>query len=833
MRKERNSKRTLFNIIIMMCLLISYSSSGSIIKGVVKDDVTQAPLPFVNIWITGTTVGTSSDIDGNFQLEYAFTDSTIITFSFIGYEPLEHRYSEIKSDQPISIQLKAEKFSLKEVEVSPDNQYARSIIKSIIRNKKRNNPDNIKKVDYKKYTRKSIFLTNLDKKITEKKSFQNTKTAFIQQTDSTVAMPIFLIEKHYKYSVDKEQKKNNEQLIDNKQECIMPQMQNVINSIIGRKITSNINFYDSQINILERGLPSPIGWNNQMHYNIYLVDSVDRAGVKQYKFDFYPKSYRSTAMKGYFWIDSNNYALTEIHAKLPKEANVNFVKHFEAHQYFQHTTNGKWFFKGQKIKTELSIAQKSKKRTNLTIQNISDYHHIRLPQPTHNVSTMDAIAANTLTQNGPNEAYEIVPLDSLELKAYEGIKKLKENKLLKYIAKFSDMTITGFYDLGKIDLGSYMDLYRKNKIEGSRFTLPLRTNQNFCKNFSIGGYIGYGLKDEDFKYGGKINYQLPWQKRTILTLKYDDDYYSLTNYRFVDFIRENPFEAGGGNILSSFTTRVPNPYLLRQQKLSFNFETEMNKDIGLTIRPFWERHNTSQFVSLTNNAGKINSFQNYGVMADLRFSFNQPFDDGFFYRIYYGNQKPVIHLSAILGTTTIDKSDLKEEPYVNINLTMKNRVSMGPAFLKMMFSVGYIGGNVPFPLLHMPRGTRDLGFARYHFNLLYNSSFASDIYSNAHMSLNGGGVLFGKLPLLKKLNLREIVSFKGFYGSLSDRHEKVLTLPDYLREPTKEPYMEMGLGITNIFKVLRVEYIRRMNSGAEFDKFSSKDGVRMRIEVSF
>lgn len=820
---------------LMFFLFIGNAFSNGPIKGTILDNTTQEPLPFVNIWIKGTTTGTSSDINGNFTLEYNFSDSTIIAFSFLSYESQELKFGNIKHDTDLKIRLKQERQAIQEVEVNPDNRYARSIIKSIIRNKKRNNPDNINEINYQKYIRKSIFLSNLSKNITLKKSFADVKTAFIPQTDSTVAMPIFLNERELSYSINKKEKKFEEHLDNSKEECIMPQMQNVINTVVGRKIATKANFYNNQVNVLNRGLPSPIAWNNQMFYNIYLVDSLKRSGTKFYKFKFFPKSYRSTALKGHFWIDSKTYALTEIHARLPKTANVNFIKHFEIHQYFQPISIGKWFFKGQKIKAELSISQKSKKKTNLTIQNISDYHHIKLPDSAIKLTSKDAVAINTNYKSGPNDTeYEVVPFDSLELKAYEGIKKLKENKLLKHISKFSDMTITGYYKLGKVDLGSYMDFYRKNKIEGSRITLPLRTNENFSKNFSMGGYIGYGLKDKAYKYGAKLNFKLPSKSRTILSLKYDNDYYALTNYRFIDFIRENPFEAGGGNVLSSVTTRVPNPYMLKQQKFHLNLERQLKKDIGLTIRPFWEKHEASEFVKFSNAGTNINSFSNYAALVDLRFSFNQPFDEGFFYRIYYGNQKPVIHLSALVGKTDVSVGDQNiQEPYFNLNMTLKNKVNLGPAFMKMMLNLGYIGGKVPYPLLHMPRGTRDLGFARYHYNLLFNSSFASDIYSNLHLSLNGGGVLMGKVPLLKKVNLREVISFKSFWGSLSNRHNQVLDIPDFLRNPTKQPYMEMGVGVTNIFKVLRIEYVRRLNNGAQFDQFSSKDGVRFRIEVSF
>lgn len=840
-RTERKNIYILKYIALMLVVLLPYITKArgtekKILKGVILNQETKEPLPFVNVWIKGTTIGTASDINGAFQLNYDFKDATLITFSFVGFQPQEKMYKDLTPNNALQILLKEEKMELEEVQVKPDNTYARSIIKSIVKNRKINNPDNFSVVNYNEYSRKSIFLSNLNKDIKNKKSFRAQKNAFIAQTDSTVAMPIFITEKHTGNSINKKEKEHAIEILKEKSECIMPQLQNVVNTVIGRKVTSRINFYDNQINIMERGFPSPIAWNNQVFYNIYLVDSLKRDGVKQYRFDFYPKSYRSTAFKGYFWIDSETYALTEIHAKLPLTANVNFVNSFEAHQYFQQTAKHRWFFKGQKLRSQLSISKNKsktpdKKRVNVAVQNIIDYYNVWVPGKSGNVF----VTAQSLELSRKAiESYKPVPLDSLEVKAYAGIKELKSNKMLRQISKFSDMTLTGYYNLGKIDLGSYMDIYRKNEIEGNRWTLPLRTNKDFCENFSIGGYVGYGLKSKEVKYGANIHYKLPFKTRTILSVKYNDDYYALTNYRFVDFIRENPFEAGGGNVVSSITTRVPNPYMLNLQKFSVNLEYQMLKDIGLTVRPFYEKYNASQFVQFRTAQGDVKSFNNIGVLADLRFSFGQPYDEGFFYRVYYGNQKPVIHLSAIAGQASFKQNNkTHKENYLQLNATLKNRISLGPAYMRMLFNAGYIAGKVPYPLLYMPRGTRDLGFARYHYNLLHNSSFASDLYTNVHLSFNGGGSFFGKIPLLKRLNLRESISFKSFWGKLSNRHNDFMEQPNFLRAPTNKPYMEIGFGITNIFKVLRVEYVRRLNRGAEYDQFSSKDGIRFRIEVSF
>ena len=137
---------------------------------------------------------------------------------------------------------------------------------------KRNNPDNFEEIDYKQYMRKSIFLSNLKNDIAKKKAFQDVSEAFIVQSDSTVAMPIFFSEDYLAHSLSID--KNTSEAILTKSECVMPQLQSIIDMIVSKKISTDINFYNNQINIMSRGFPSPISWNNQLYYNTYLTDSV-------------------------------------------------------------------------------------------------------------------------------------------------------------------------------------------------------------------------------------------------------------------------------------------------------------------------------------------------------------------------------------------------------------------------------------------------------------------------------------------------------------------------------------------------------------------------------
>lgn len=829
------------NIILFIIIFMGTTQHNAFgaqkkIKGIIYDSNTHELLPFVSIWIKGTTKGTTCNENGEFDLTADISDKSVIVFSYLGYKNKEVLYSTVKNQNIIKVYMTEETLEIEEIVVKPDNSQARALVRAIIKNKKHNNFEDYDIADYKEYTRRSVFLCNLNKDITERKIFKSSADAFIMQSDSTVAMPIFLSEQHISHKVDKNQDLDKHETLKKKAECVMPQLQNIVNTVVSRKITSDINFYNNQIVIMQRGFPSPVAWNNQLFYNIYLTDSTVVNGVKRYKLDFYPKSYRSTAFKGHLWVDSKTYAITEIHAKLPNSANVNFVNEFEAHIFYKQLTPNKWFPKLQKIKSRLTLSKSEKKKKtklNFTVQKITDYHDIVVPE--NRMNYMQSIKNITNKSDLEQiESYQIIPYDSLEVLAYNGINKLKDNKTIKHISRFSDMTLNGYYNLNKIDIGSYMDIYRRNEIEGSRLTLPMRTSEKLFKNFSVGGYIGYGFKDKAFKYGGKLNYKLNTKASSTIALKYDYDYYSLTNDRFVEFIRENPYEAGGGNVISSVTTRVPNPYMIKQQKISFTYESQFNNDIGLLLRPFYGTYYHNYNIPFIHNGTSISKFNNYGLMADVRFSFGQPFDEGFFYKIYYGNDKPVIHLSAIVGNASFKyKGKNINKTYANINASMKSRINIGPAFIKAMLNAGYIMGDVPYPLLHASRGTRDLGFARYHYNLLHNTSFVSDLYTNVHISLNGGGTLFGKLPLIKKLNLRETLSFKSFWGKLRNGHKSAFDIPHFVTEPTTVPYMEVGAGITNIFKVIRVEYITRINSGDIYNKFSSKHGVRLRIEVSF
>lgn len=78
-----------------------------------------------------------------------------------------------------------------------------------------------------------------------------------------------------------------------------------------------------------------------------------------------------------------------------------------------------------------------------------------------------------------------------------------------------------------------------------------------------------------------------------------------------------------------------------------------------------------------------------------------------------------------------------------------------------------------------------------------------------HHELILNGIIFNQIPGIRQLNLRELVSFKCVYGGLNPKHAQILDFPLNIGE-LKKPYMEMGVGVTNIFRIFSLQSVWRL-----------------------
>jgi hypothetical protein len=121
--------------------------------------------------------------------------------------------------------------------------------------------------------------------------------------------------------------------------------------------------------------------------------------------------------------------------------------------------------------------------------------------------------------------------------------------------------------------------------------------------------------------------------------------------------------------------------------------------------------------------------------------------------------------------------------------------------------------------------------------------FVSDRYAATSIDLYLNGFFFNKFPLLKRLKLREVASLKALYGDLRDENNPNVsgglynfpkyssTGVPYTYKLNDGPYLEASVGVANIFKLLRIDVVKRFNYLNNPDVV--KWALRTRIRVDF
>ncbi|WP_297090164.1 DUF5686 and carboxypeptidase-like regulatory domain-containing protein [uncultured Draconibacterium sp.] len=812
-----------FTILFLLSVFVATAADEATeLSGFVFDASTNEPIPFVNVWVKGTTRGTITDIEGYFLLSATVGDE--ISFSSVGYEKEEIKVTANLA-LPLKVQLKPDVQRISEVTVKPEESRAKVLFREIMKNKK----DNRQKVegfaDYKTFARTSVYMA-IDSTSKVNRIIPNLNEVTMKLDDRDVRFsPIYLAEEGILVE------NQEDSLVYRKKDGIFPKLNQTIESLILLNVVIDLDFYKDQINILGRGIISPLSNSARLHYDFYLNDSTLVDSVWHYSFSFTPKNKYNPLFTGRFTVEGTNYALTSVYAYVQEEANINFVNGYRSNVQYRKTPDGTWFYDEQQISLNLSLM--------LNKDTVSRYGSQRIDQISSgnwmvNKTTQYSTSKQLDEVKGRN--WKLQPEFAASLMSdgtYERVDRLKENQVVKGIDAVGGMVLTSYVDLGKLELGPVFDIYSTNAIEGQRFSLPFRTGQKMWERFTIGGFLGYGTRNKELKYGLNFGWQLTEDDQFVLRGSYSDDYNLVSQDKYLRFIKKNPNTRGNGNFIAALTSREENPYLQQEKKVHVNLEYN-TENIILEGGAYFSSNRSTPEIHYIHDGVDYNHYSAYGALFNARLAFGQYFDQYYFMRVYYIDQTPVINLSWDIGQAYLPGSNTPDFGlYSHFHGSIVGKLNMGAAFMRYMVNGGYLFGDAPYDLLEMPVGSQSLGFAKYRFNLLHQASFAHNVYTNVHLDWVGGGIVFNRLPLIKKLKLREMVSLKAHYGDRTSSYKPVFDLPQAFSQDLTAPYAEIGVGITNIFKVLRVEYIHQLGSTYMDRSFTDNSGIRFRAEMSF
>jgi hypothetical protein len=406
------------------------------------------------------------------------------------------------------------------------------------------------------------------------------------------------------------------------------------------------------------------------------------------------------------------------------------------------------------------------------------------------------------------------------------------------------MIITGYAAMGPVSAGPIATFLSFNRVEGLNLRMGMESNLNLSKKFQLQGYLARAVRTELWKYSGGVTYS------------FNEDYVlNPRHYLKFNIERESSFP---GQELEFFS---PSNFFLSFQRGDAT-KMLLNKTFELTyVREFngFSYHlDLRRKERLPYGSLEFNSFDSEGqeLLLDnittaeatigIRYAPNEQFLQGKKYRTQLPNQYPIITLNYTHGHSGILGGQFN---YNKLKLNVFKQIEwLTIGTTNMVFDAGKTWGDVPYILQEIPRGNQTYAYQLTSYNMMNFMEFVTDQFVSFNAEHYFFGYFLNRIPIIRGLKLREIVSFKAYYGSLADRHNPnldptILQFPvDANGNPTtfllgSEPYMEASIGFSNILKVFRVDLVQRLNYLDQPNVpalFGNKGlGVRVRTLVEF
>ena len=816
----------------ILCNTNLYAQS-ILIKGVILDSTTRDSLPYVTVYVKGTNFGTVSEDNGTFELTIpSYQDSLWV--SSAGYKTQVLSLPRGRSTIVLTVIL-AEEFLGGEVLITPKENPAYRILRSIIDNKKNNDKRKLSGYEYETYNRTEIYINNLSEEMREKKIMKQVAGVLdsmktLKDSDGKPMIPVLMSETVSDYYYRTNPTVYKEVIKAVKVEGIGMDDGSVLSQVLGSTF-QEYNFYQNYLNILGKDFISPLTDSWHIFYEYELDDSLFIDSLWCYKINFHPRQEQDLAFHGTMWITDTTFALRRLEGTITKDANLNYIDNITFKQDLLQTSEGAWLPSSLYITLDLQDLGKQVPSMVATF-----YSNIKKPvvdDPKPNSFFDQRIEVKEDAHEKDPAFWDDVYKDTTrktDPMVYKMIDTLRNLPIIKSYIEILDIAINGYKKIGKVEIGPYLSCYSFNNIEGHRFQLGFRTNSHFSKKVTFRGFLGYGTRDDRLKYGGSATFILsrkPWTQ-TGAYYKYDIDQIGA------------PSEKLANNNLFLALTRwgtLRGPYYSRQAGVFFERDITKNIMPKVIFRHMWfdPIYNFAAYdtePTATNTPALVENFQTTEVIVLLKLSYDEIFLQNGNERISMGGKVwPIAHIQYTAGLKGVLGGDYN---YHKLQFQLDHSIRFG--FLgrtNYQFTVGKIYKPVPYPLIENHIGNQTAFYTTAAFNLMNFFEYSSDQYASIKIKHDLDGLLSNRIPLMKKLKWRFFLTTNVLMGSMSDQNKNLLAPMTSTGAPTVgissldplRPYVEVGYGIDNIFKCARIDFIHRVTYRDVLD--ISKFGIKI------
>lgn len=850
-------------LFIVFCLsIVAFVSINAQITGEIVDKDGYA-IPYASAMYKGHHIATASDMNGAFTIERH--EGWTLTISSVGF-----RSQTIKIDAStpshLKIVLKEDSKSLNEVIVkSKRARYSRkdnpavALMRRVIAAKSKTHLDNHDYYQFNKYQKITLSMNDLQPKDLETGMFKKSSWLLDQIETSPynnkLILPLSVDETVTQHVYRKNPKTEREIVMGQKTEGINKVIQTgeIINTLL-KDIFTDVDIYDDYVRLLQYPFTSPIGKTAISFYRYYIQDTVYVDRDLCYHINFIPNNQQDFGFRGDLYV----LADSTLHVKkctmtIPARSDVNFVENMKIEQEYTRLPDGDWVLTKDDMFAELKLNKLFNKLLVVRTTRLSDYAFDELPNKLFKGKAKVRHEADAMIRDEAFwEQYRTVDLTRGETSMNSFIHKMQQSKGYKWVIFGVRAFLENYVETGstntpsKFDIGPVTTMVSSNFIDGLRFRLSGRTTANLNKHWFWSGYYAYGSKSHKHYYSSEVTYSL--NKKKNLPFEFPQRNITFeTSYDIMSpsdkFLRHNK-----DNIFMAFRTqKVQQMYFYNRQKLSFDYETDWGFSFNTSLKAesneptgnlVFKRMPASSQILTDPFVDKIRTTE---LAIGIRYNPGQTYMNTKQRRWPVNLDSPEFKLSHTMGLSNVLGGQYQ---FNRTELGVYKRFWMGSwGYVDTHLNGGIEWNKVPFPLLIMP--PVNLSFFEHEntFSMMKNMEFLNDRYAFWSVAWDLNGKILNRLPLVKHLKWREYVAFKGMWGTLTDKNnprlltqnatdELLFELPSTTQLMDKKvPYMELVVGVHNIFKFFAIDYVHRFNYNDV--PGTKKNGIRFGFNLSF
>lgn len=841
----------------MICVLLSplllwaQNNGTSIntytIAGLVRDSLSHEPVPYAAVFLKGTERGVLADEKGRFDIRSASRNANL-TVSSMGYSTKNVNVSGknvVIELSPVGVNLKEVVVKPKKEKYSKKNNPAVAFVEKIMARQELTDPRRNPNYNYDKYERITLGLNNFTDKSQENWLFK--KFPFLKDhvdTSEVSGKPILNVsvkEKTSNVFYRKSPKSEREKVTGIRRAGLDDITDQESMQVFLEDIFREIDLYENDINILQNRFVSPLSKIATNFYKFYLTDTTDVGGERCIELSFAPHNPQSFGFTGRIYVPEGDSTMfiKRVVMNVPHSINLNFIDQMYISQEFVRADDGSRLKVKDDMTVEVSVLP--------GMQGL--YGRKNTVYGGHNFD----IPADTTVFNHPQKSFvaedayirtmeywdsnRLVPISEKDRQVESFVTKMRSVPLYYWTEKVIKVLVSGYLSTGpdsKWDFGPMNTLISGNSIEGARFRIGGITTANLNKRLFARGYVAYGTKDNKFKYNGEFEYS--FHDKKYHSREFPIHSVKVSHLYDVDMIGQHYLFTNMDNIFLSLK-RHENTQMTYHRVSTLEYNLELLNNFSVTAGITHERQEATPYMPFVNGYGR--SFSHYDETSfnvQLRYAPGEKFYQTKTYRYPINKDAPIFILSHSFAPINLFGSKF------TINRTefsaQKRFWFSAFGYTDIIVKAGHVWNKAPYLNLLIPNANLSYTIQPESYALMNPMEFVNDSYVSWDLTYWANGAIFNYIPYFKKLKLREVFSFRGIYGKLSERNNpeynpELFLFPNdtQTRDMGHTPYMEVGVGVENIFKVLRVDYVWRLSY--RDTQNADRHGLRIALHFTF